>query len=263
MEAFPLPALYAHYRFGHQILPTLPHDVQKVIQKHRSFFDMGLQGPDFLFYCHPLSKASTAKYGSALHMQPGWKLFDYSVQAYRKNPSEEALAYLFGFVGHYALDAYCHPYVDQCAREGLCSHSALEAEFDRACLLADGVRKPHAYDLSRYLTLKAADCRVFAPFYPNVTPEQAAAGLSTMQFCYRALATPPVGLKRWVMGLIHHADLMIPIQAVGQWEFQITQLRLLAGQAMNAYPHFLEVLQHSLATGESTMDVFTAPFQEP
>lgn len=258
-----MPALYAHHRFGLNTLAVLPSSVQTVIQKHRSFFDMGLQGPDFLFYCHPLSKASTAKYASWLHMQPGWKLFDYSVQAYRQSPSEKAFAYLCGMVGHYALDAFCHPYVDKCAGEGLCSHSALEAELDRACLVADGVEKPHTHDLSRYLTLKAADCEIFASLYPNVTTEQAAAGLSTMQFCYRAISVPPTGFKRWVMGLIHHADLMIPTQAIQPWESQIAQLQLLTRQAMDAYPRLLSVLQHSLNTGESTKIAFEAPFQEP
>lgn len=258
-----MPALYAHYRFGCQALPGLDPAIQAVIRKHRRFYDMGLQGPDFLFYCHPLSKHSTSRYASQLHMEPGRKLFDYSLSIYRQSPSEEALAYLYGMAGHYALDAFCHPYVDRCAGEGLCSHSEIEAELDRAFLASDGIARPHAYDLSRFLTLKAEECKVFAPLYPGITLEQAQAGLRTMLLCYRALATPPLRLKRGVMRLIGHEDLMIPVHPMSQWDAQIAQLRMLSEQALAAYPGLLAVLCRCIDDGSSTGKAFAAPFQNP
>ena len=45
-----MPSLYAHNRFGRQLLPGLPADVRRPIQRCHSLYDMGLQGPDFFFY---------------------------------------------------------------------------------------------------------------------------------------------------------------------------------------------------------------------
>ena len=45
-----MPSSYAHYRFGTQIIPMMPADVRGPILRQRALFDMGLHGPDFLFY---------------------------------------------------------------------------------------------------------------------------------------------------------------------------------------------------------------------
>lgn len=42
-----MPASYAHYRFGKQVLPALPAEIRQNIQRFRRLYDMGLQGPDF------------------------------------------------------------------------------------------------------------------------------------------------------------------------------------------------------------------------
>ncbi len=41
-----MPSTYAHYRMGAALLPMLPADVRRVIQRFRRLFDVGLHGPD-------------------------------------------------------------------------------------------------------------------------------------------------------------------------------------------------------------------------
>ena len=56
-----MPAHYAHYRFGCQLLPTLPANVRRPIQRFRRLFDMGLQGPDLFFYHNILTDDALKK----------------------------------------------------------------------------------------------------------------------------------------------------------------------------------------------------------
>lgn len=44
-----MPTTYTHYKFGKEVLETLPHPLQSSIENHRELFDIGLHGPDILF----------------------------------------------------------------------------------------------------------------------------------------------------------------------------------------------------------------------
>lgn len=52
--------------------------------------------------------------------------------------SEKKLAFLFGFILHYALDRTGHKYVNEMVNQGVASHFTIEAEFDRMLLCMDG-----------------------------------------------------------------------------------------------------------------------------
>ena len=97
-----MPASYAHYRFGKQVLPTLPADVRQCIQRFRRLYDMGLQGPDFFFYYNPVMKTAVGGLGEHFHSQTGQVFFDHACKA---ASSEAARAYLYGLLCHYCLDS--------------------------------------------------------------------------------------------------------------------------------------------------------------
>ena len=50
-----MPAAYAHYTFGEKVLEHLDDDLKGLLSKHRDIFNIGLHGPDILFYYKPLS----------------------------------------------------------------------------------------------------------------------------------------------------------------------------------------------------------------
>lgn len=52
--------------------------------------------------------------------------------------SEKKLAYLFGFLCHYALDRTGHKYVNEMVDRGVAGHFEIEAEFDRLLMAMDG-----------------------------------------------------------------------------------------------------------------------------
>ena len=52
-----MPAVYAHRRFGEKVLAACQNDVARTaIESYLDLYNIGLQGPDILFYYDPLRK---------------------------------------------------------------------------------------------------------------------------------------------------------------------------------------------------------------
>ena len=52
-----MPTTYAHYRFGKEVTEALPRGLQNTIEYHRDLYDIGLHGPDILFYYKALKSS--------------------------------------------------------------------------------------------------------------------------------------------------------------------------------------------------------------
>lgn len=66
-----MPSTYAHYIFGQQIRGRLSGYERKVIDKYPELFNIGLHGPDILFYYRPLGKNKVNQLGSRMHSESG------------------------------------------------------------------------------------------------------------------------------------------------------------------------------------------------
>ena len=62
-----MPAIYAHDTFGRIVYKELEGDIHWMVHKYQEYFRIGLQGPDFLFFYHPLKKNPIREYGNRLH----------------------------------------------------------------------------------------------------------------------------------------------------------------------------------------------------
>lgn len=49
-----MPSTYAHYRLGQEVLDNLTGGIKSTILNHKELYDIGLHGPDILFYYKPL-----------------------------------------------------------------------------------------------------------------------------------------------------------------------------------------------------------------
>ena len=113
-----MPSTYAHRRFGADVLQQLPTALQDQIGKNRALFDVGLHGPDLLFYYHAAKSNPVSALGNAMHEQPGRVFFERARGVVRQAKDRDAaLAYALGFVCHFALDSTCHPYVEAYTRQ--------------------------------------------------------------------------------------------------------------------------------------------------
>lgn len=161
-----MPSSYAHYRFGAQALELMDGNLRRRVQHFRQMYDVGIHGPDLFFYYNPILPTSTGALGSSFHKQTGQAFFTRAAAALRQHPSEGGMAYLFGVLAHYCLDAACHPLVTQTAAEGKIGHTELETEFDRYLLDLDGKRPTVCYDGSDRMRLTRGECLTVSAFYP-------------------------------------------------------------------------------------------------
>lgn len=160
-----MPACYAHYRFGAAVIPLLPEKIRSCVKRSRQVYDIGVHGPDIFFYHNPFVRTPTVELGYAFHKYSGKDFFTGAARKVRLASSDRAIAYLFGVLSHYALDAHCHPLIVDWNREGISPHVATESEFDRFLLEKDGKIPPHRQDLSRHLHFTPKDLSVISNLY--------------------------------------------------------------------------------------------------
>ena len=208
-----MPSTYAHYRFGSMLLPTMPGDVKRTIQRFRRLFDMGLHGPDILYYYSPIVKSGASFLGIKFHEQTGREFFQRVCRAVRLERSEAATAYLYGVLCHYCLDSALHPLVLAESAAGDFGHVELEVEFDRFLLEKDGKTPPCTQNFSRHMKLTRGECVTAALFFPSASPATIHRCVKTMAFGTRVLAGKDRRLLKAVLSLAPAAvaqNLMLP-----------------------------------------------------
>ena len=70
-----MPSTYAHRRFGADVLALLPDGLRATLEQHRELYDMGLHGPDLMFYYKALQSNPVNRLGNAMHEQKGEVFF--------------------------------------------------------------------------------------------------------------------------------------------------------------------------------------------
>lgn len=177
-----MPAFYAHYRFGKCLLAA-SKKLEEALAGHRALFDIGLHGPDLYFFYHPVIPNKETRIGHEAHHHPGReflvrgkKLFDAADM-----PEERAKirAYLYGLMGHFLLDSFCHPYVAQAMETLHVTHAAVETAFDRFLLTADGT-EPIGHDPCGHFVVNRENAAVIAPFFPPALVNETLKSLSSM-----------------------------------------------------------------------------------
>lgn len=139
-----MPAIYAHLRFGEEVAKLLPAPYKQLIQTYPEAFALGTQGPDVLYYHHPLKANETKARGTLIHTWSGETFFLAQGEKLLKNApngsAEDILkgngalaAYTCGFLCHFTLDTNCHPYIDAHSTKAV-SHGKIESEFDKYLL---------------------------------------------------------------------------------------------------------------------------------
>ena len=90
-----MPSTYAHRRFGTNVLEHLPDELRAQLEQNRELYDIGLHGPDLLFYYHAASSNPVSALGNAMHDKPGRVFFDRARGVVKAAGDRDAvLAYL-------------------------------------------------------------------------------------------------------------------------------------------------------------------------
>lgn len=193
-----MPTTYSHYRFGCTVYNRLPEKEKRMISQYRDLYNIGLHGPDLLFYYRPLSSNPVSKRGTAMHHQTGREIFTQAGEYIRKEHDfRPLLAYTYGFLCHFVLDSMCHGYIAQKIAESGISHSEIEAEMDRALMVHDG-HNPVKHCVTSHILPSQESAAVISRFFPELSEKQTLEAMRSMVF-YLNVLTAPSHLKRGVL----------------------------------------------------------------
>lgn len=179
---------YAHYKFGHLAAEKSSERVRKIVENNKELFDIGVHGPDILFYYkpykNPVKKNEISSRGYGLHKRTGREVFSSFLPLATGDAQK---AYVLGFLTHFVLDTAVHSYIERQTEKGILTHIEMENEFDRELLTNDGFN-PLREKLT-HLIPSDENCGVISRFWEGVSPEAVKKAISTMIFCTNVLVT--------------------------------------------------------------------------
>ncbi len=185
-----MPTTYAHYKFGKEVTASLPKQLQKSIENNQELFDIGVHGPDILFYYKVFMTNHVNTTGYELHNQPADAFFLQASQVIRSSPNQDvARAYIDGFICHFSLDSECHKYIEKMIQVSGISHSEIEMEFDRMLLTEDFIN-PVSYLGTNHIHPTLKNAEIIAPFFDEVTATEVKKSLSSMIMIHKLLLAP-------------------------------------------------------------------------
>lgn len=171
-----MPAFYSHFSFGIEGYKYIEdRELKRLVKRHRSVFTLGLLGPDLFFYYLPDVLLGSKKPAMVMHEYKTGRFMEELLKACERLQGEEqqiAYAYIAGFIGHYAMDTVCHPYIYEMAsrHENPSSwHYRYESTMDVFCCQHFLHRFPSQINEHRLLSLNKQEmcvvCRLAADAY--------------------------------------------------------------------------------------------------
>ena len=164
-----MPSTYAHFRAGQRLRARLTGTPKAAVEAHPELYNIGLHGPDILFYYEPYHKNRVSAVGYRQHEKSGASFFSFAAKAIRSGAGRaQDLAYLYGVLCHFALDVRCHGLIGEKMVQSGLSHAEVEVELDRALLTRDGFAPASAH-LVGHIVPTHRNAAVIEKFYPGVS----------------------------------------------------------------------------------------------
>ncbi|MCM1569109.1 MAG: zinc dependent phospholipase C family protein [Roseburia sp.] len=197
-----MPTTYTHYKFGQEVRKQAPPVAAKAIAAYPQLYDIGLHGPDILFYYSALSHNQVNYLGKRIHELPGAVFFKHAAGVIRESANQDAAyAYIYGFICHFALDVSCHGYIQERINATGISHAELEAELDRELMARDGLN-PSGHKVTGHLHPSLKYAKLIQGFFPNISQAQIYRTLRDMKILLNLLVAPGAGKRKLLLGLM-------------------------------------------------------------
>ena len=198
-----MPAVAAHYYFGQDVLKLLAGDIKELIEGHKPAFDLGLQGPDILFYYKVWKKNEVVRLGHELHRENADTLILKALKNIKKSESPEARAYMLGFACHFVLDSTFHGRISELAAKDR-EHRELEAELDRQVMEKCCGSSRQKSNRHRFLKLETREISWMRLIYPELSEDVIRKCFGSFIFLTRILDSKNNAVKR-LIGLAEKA----------------------------------------------------------
>lgn len=162
-----MPAAYAHHRFGETCLNRMNPKMRMICMKYRELYDIGVHGPDILFYYNPLTSNKVNRHGQELHNWTGAQFFTVAKYSFQEATEHRKamMAYLLGFLAHFVLDSGCHDFIEESAEESGLSHNLIESQYETFLMEKDGLN-PMKVDRSGTLHPSMSNAEIISRFFP-------------------------------------------------------------------------------------------------
>ncbi|MDD6579235.1 MAG: zinc dependent phospholipase C family protein [Lachnospiraceae bacterium] len=235
-----MPGFKTHSLFGIEAVKSLESSrLKNHIAGHNEVFQMGCQGPDFIFYFLP-SHFYGKNYGDTLHTTKVSLFFKELIYLREKYPKSEIPlidSYIAGFFSHYILDSAIHPYIYYRTKHmehqnehalDFGNHSSLETDIDQVCLSHYLGIQPLDFRPWKRIAMNERERTIIASFmaralndtYPEIycSSDTIRNAMRAMQLEQR-LMYDPKGLKKKILDLTdymicHHVFIssMVPYE---------------------------------------------------
>lgn len=183
-----MPTTYAHYTFGIKVLNELNEELRELILNNIDLYNIGLHGPDILFYYKPLKSNRINNLGNEIHKLKASIFFDKAKEVLLSlDDFNKAFAYIAGFICHYMLDSQCHPYIRQ--KEDQISHNEIETEFDRLIMIKDNLN-PITFKPTSHIVPSIENAKCISWFFSDTSPSEIQQALKSMRFFLNLLVAP-------------------------------------------------------------------------
>lgn len=261
-----MPANYAHYRFGRDILDRLP-ELEFLHSGHcRQAFLTGLHGPDLLFFHKPLKRDAICQLGYAMHQRPARAFFEHGVQYVQKTADPLALAYLLGFVCHFTLDSACHGYIGEYEAQKGVSHARIEAELDRFYMLRYG-ENPACCNSAAHILPSRTLAKAIAPLF-EIPVEDTLLSMRSIRF-YSGLLTARNPAKRALLYTVtsipalkrYVGDMIIASEPDPRCKEAVKWLAAQTKASMETACRLIDAFMHSVQTGARLPGAFDRNYE--
>ena len=198
---YDMPTTYVHHRFGRKVLDLLPADIRGDLDPYMDYYDIGVHGPDILFYYHAFHHNAFNQYGVRVHHERAGVFFRKAIKVFKSQLGQpEARAYLAGFMTHFILDSSCHPYINRRAKETGVSHTEIETDLDMVLMKEDGLN-PFRVHKTQWIRPSIRKGQVIGPYYDQ-SAFRIYRGLVWQKFIVDHVFRSRFGLKRSVASVI-------------------------------------------------------------
>lgn len=262
-----MPAAYAHHRFGEACLETMPPKMKAVCTKYRELFDIGVHGPDILFYYNPLSSNKVNGHGQELHSWTGAQFFEISKYSYKEHANKSAMiAYLLGFLAHFTLDSSCHDFINEEAEESGLSHNLIESQYEVYLMEKDG-EDPMKVDRSAPLKPTGGNTGIIARFFPFDEKEiqKSLKGQKTVLHLFYSPAEKKKKIVRKAISALHvkgdFSDLFLDTTHIEECEQMNDIIWIRQKAALALYPKLMKNLVRFLCDKEELDSYFNYDFE--
>ena len=214
-----IPAVITHYLMGKASAGLLgDNEFMNSVKQYGDIFNLGAQGPDILLFA--LGNKDLNKMGERIHGEGIGNFFAEGLKWIRKaavhDGRSEIIAYMAGFICHYALDTCTHPYIyyksgfsDENGLlygESITSHRFLETTID--CILCGKLeeKNPYSLNISQKLRVGSKNRALIGRFLSDVIsssygvfiyPEDFIKAMKDIVFVYRMLRDKK-GIKKTI-----------------------------------------------------------------